>query len=268
MRRSLRANLNRHGNMCCTLLVSLAILFQLGSCSSIPKQAEFTDTDFGSTGVNGFVSKQDGTAAVGAFVYAYRSARHGLRGPADFGIKVDRTGHYFLDLVEGDYHLVARLRQSGADVGPPRPGDAWSIFQHNPVQVAKDSVTPIDFKLQSSAVPRQVRQGSLTSGETGFSGKLINADGEPFAGAFALAYLTADFHRMPDLTSTPAGEDGHFTLYVSVPGIYCLAARSKTRGQPRTGEPYGTLGQKDEACRQVSTGEIIDIGTIVLTPYR
>ncbi|NIQ93398.1 MAG: hypothetical protein GWN87_03715, partial [Desulfuromonadales bacterium] len=71
---------------------------------------------------------------------------------------------------------------------------------------------------------------------------------------FVLAYRSADFQRMPDLTSMPSDEEGRFVLYVPGPGRYCLAARSKTRGQPRTGEPYGTLGPGKDACRDVTAG--------------
>ena len=242
-------------------------LFCLGACASVPSPAIET-AEPGTTGVSGVVRQKDGSAATGAFVYAYRSARHGLRGPADFGVRVERNGDYFLDLVEGEYHLVARLRQSGADAGPPRPGDAWAIHPENPVQIEKDAVVKVDFTLQGGSVPRQVREGSLTTGDTGFRGQLLDAAGRPFAGAFALAYRTSDFHRMPDLTSTPADENGYFTLYVPDPGIYCLAARTKTRGQPRAGEPYGILGTKSDSCRQAVAGEIHDVGTIVLQPYR
>lgn len=88
------------------------------------------------------------------------------------------------------------------------------------------------------------------------------------AGAFVLAYRSADFRRMPDFTSLPAGPEGQFILYVPEPGSYCLAARRQTRGQPSEGEPYGTLGQGDDSCRQVNTGEILEVGRIILRPHR
>jgi len=208
-----------------------------------------------------------GKPAAGAFVYAYRSARQGLRGPADFGAQVSRDGNYFLELVEGRYHLVARLRQSGADAGPPRPGDAWSIYPRNPVLVEKHKVKTVGFVLPGGAVPRQLRAGSLATGDTGFSGRLVDVEGKPLVGAFALAYRSSDFHRMPDLTSTPSDQEGRFTLYVPEASRYCLAARTGTRGQPRAGEPYGTLGEGEAACRDVAAGQILDVGTIELAAF-
>jgi hypothetical protein len=136
------------------------------------------------------------------------------------------------------------------------------------VEIAAGQVVTVDFSLQGGSLPRQVRQGSLTTGDTGFHGRLVDGEGDPFAGAFALAYMSLEFHRMPDLTSAPANSAGYFTLYVPDPGRYCLAARNKTRGQPRAGEPYGTLGVGEEACREVRSGQVVDIGTIVLLPYK
>ena len=265
MRQFLPINSCRTFIATCYRFLPLLFLFYLGACATVPNLPEKKLPDAGATGVRGVVLQQDGSVATGAFVYAYRTARHGLRGPADFGVRVERSGEYFLDLVEGEYHLVARLRQSGADAGPPRPGDAWAIHPHNPVMVEEGKTALIDFTLQSGSVPRQVRKGSLTTGDTGFSGQLVDPDGRPFAGAIVLAYRTADFHRMPDLTSTPADEDGRFTLFVPESGSYCLAARTQTRGQPRAGEPYGVL---DDNCRTAVSGELLDVGTIILSPYR
>ena len=250
------------------LLLLFLPLFLYGACTPLPGKIQTEESDSGLTGVRGLVLRPDRTPAANAFVYAYRSASQGLRGPADFGARVDSSGHYVLDLVEGEYHLVARLRQSGADAGPPRPGDAWSIHPGNPVRVGREQLVEVDFTLRGGAVPRQVRQGSLTTGDTGFSGRLVDEAGEPFSGAFVLAYRTADFHRMPDLTSAPADHDGRFTLFVPEPAEYCLAARTKTRGQPRAGEMYGTLGRDEDSCRVGHSGQILDVGIIVLKPYR
>lgn len=260
-----KASRNAGRVACCRVLLFLLLTF---ACACAPPPVAEEPLESGSTGVTGEVLRDDGSPAAGAFVYAYRTASQGLRGPADFGVRVDRDGHYFLDLVAGEYHLVARLRQTGADAGPPRPGDAWSIHDGNPVRVAAGQIGTVDFILQAGSVPRQVRQGSLVTGTTGFRGRLVDAEGRPFAGAFALAYRSTDFHRMPDLTSMPAAADGRFTLYVSDPGRYCLAARSQTRGQPRAGEPYGVLDNGEDPCLSVQEGEIIDVGTLVLKPHR
>lgn len=219
----------------------------------------------GATGIAGMVTDQAGAPVAGAFVYAYRSARGGLRGPADFEAEVDAQGRYFLDLVEGSYHLVARSRQTGADVGPPRPGDAWALFAKNPLEVRPQQTSRADFRLQRVTQPMLMREGTLTSGDTGFTGTLVDAGGAPVAGAFVLAYSSADFHRMPDFTSPAVGEDGRFTLYLPRAGRFCLAARIRTRGQPQAGELYGVL---EGGCRKATEGRLEPVGSIVLRPYR
>jgi len=219
------------------------------------------------SGIAGSVVNRQATPVPGAFVYAYRNPRSNLRGPADFEAMVDDTGRYFLDLVEGNYHLVARWRKGGADVGPPRAGDFWALPDHNPVTVNRGSITHADFVLQGIAQPRLLREGTRTSGETGFTGLLLTAGARPVAGAFVIANAEPDFQHMPETTSPAVGEDGRFTLYVDRPGRWCLAARIRTRGQPAQGELYGLL-EGENSCRSVQTGEIVDIGTITLHPYR
>lgn len=221
----------------------------------------------GSGSISGTILTPEGAPAVGAYVYAYRDNNKGLRGPADFAASADDEGRYTLDVIQGEYHLIARQRQTGGGSGPPRAGDAWTVYAHNPVSINRTDAGTADFRLQAGTGQHQVRQGSLTSGDTGFSGTLIDAEGVSVEGAFVLAYRSADFRRMPDFTSLPAGADGRFVLYLPDSGRYCLAARTQTRGQPRDGEPYGTLGTDEESCRQVRRGQILDVGTIILRPH-
>lgn len=253
-------------------LHSFALLMLLGILSACAQSSTIdqplVSTQSVPTGITGQVTDGRGAPAANAYVYAYRSQRSNLRGPADFESLVDEDGRYFLDLVEGGYYLVARMRQSGADAGPPKPGDAWALPARNPVIVEPDATTVVDFTLQGIAQPMLMREGTLTSGDTGFTGTLINAEGQPLAGAFVIAYPDTDFQRMPEATSPAVGEDGRFRLYVDRPGLWCLAARTRTRGQPIAGEPYGTLGGKEKSCRETVAGQLIDVGTIQLTPYR
>lgn len=242
----------------CTLLLGL-----IGCAVASPPVVPIAEP--GRTGIAGMVTDAAGVPAAGAYVYAYRSARGGLRGPADFEAAVGGDGRYFLDLVEGRYHVIARSRQGGAEIGPPRTGDAWALFAGNPVVVRPGHTSRADFRLQRVTQPMLMREGTLTSGETGFTGTLVDASGAPVAGAFVLAYSSADFHRMPDHTSPAVGEDGRFTLYLPRAGSFCLAARVRTRGQPQAGELYGVL---EGGCRQASQGRLVPVGNIVLRPYR
>lgn len=250
------------------LLVCLAWLAWLAGGCTLRGDATDPSLTPAVTGISGTVTARSGVPAAGAYVYAYRSARGGLRGPADFEAQVGADGRYLLDLVEGSYHLVARQRPEGGDAGPPRPGDAWALPAKNPVTVAPGRLTTVDFVLHSVAQPMLMREGTLTGGDTGFTGTLVDAAGRPVVGAFALGYPDSDYRRMPEATSPAVGEDGRFSLYVDRPGRWCLAARTRTRSQPVAGELFGILGEGTAACRELRGGELLEVGTIRLAPYR
>lgn len=252
------------------LLAGLTLLILLAGCAPAPRAAApaARPVDAAVTGITGLVTDRHGAPATGAFVYVYRNPRGGLRGPADFEAAVDASGRYLLDLVEGDYHLVARRRPEGGDAGPPRPGDAWALPANNPVKVVAGALVSVDFVLHGVTQPMLMREGTLTGGDTGFTGLLLDGSDRPVPGAFVIAYPTPDFRQMPAATSPAVGEDGRFTLYVDRPGQWCLAARTRTRGQPVAGEPYGQLGEAAAGCREVAVGELFDVGAIRLRPYR
>lgn len=218
------------------------------------------------TGSYGQVKSASGAMA-NIWVYAYRSQQGGFRGPADFAARVDEDGRYLLDLLPGRWFLVARSRQQGPLTGPPQPGDAWSVYQENPLILQPHEAQRIDFQLQPVASALLFRAGNLISGETGFSGRLVGPDGHPVVGAVALAYRDQNYRRMPEHSSGAVATDGRFNLYVATPGQYCLVARERTRGQPSQGEFYGQLGIGEAGCRELVKGEILDIGEIHLKPY-
>ncbi len=220
------------------------------------------------TGISGLVTDRQEQPMAGAYVYAYRNRHSNLRGPADFEAQTDGSGRYFLDVIDGKYFLVARMRKTGGDAGPPRPGDAWAMPATNPIRVESGRSCRVDFQLQTMVQPMIMRESTLTSGSTGFTGRILNERGQPATGAFVLAYRDGDFHRMPDFTSLPVDTDGQFTLYLPEAGAYCLAARTKMRGQPVAGEPYGVLKSETGGCLRIENGQILEIGAIVLKPYR
>lgn len=244
------------------------MLWCLSACSQRSMDTAIENIDRPETGITGQVTDDHGAPATGAYVYAYRNQRSNLRGPADFEAQVDEHSRYFLDLVEGDYYLVVRMRRSGADAGPPKTGDAWALPAKNPVTVRPTEVTTLDFVLQGVAQPMLMREGTLTSGDTGFTGLLLDAEGKPLTGAFVIAYPDTDYQHMPEATSPAVGTDGRFQLFVERGGQWCLAARTRTRGQPITGELYGLLGTGESGCRNTITGQVIDIGAIHMKPYR
>lgn len=222
------------------------------------------------TGISGEVLDRQQKPVAGAWVYAYRNTRSSLRGPADFAARTDAAGRYFLDLVEGRYYLIARWRHDGGEAGPPQAGDAWAIFARNPLVVVENRVLKADFSLHGvpSGRPPLLRDGSLSQGRTGFTGTLVDNQGQSLPGAFVLAYTDSDFRRMPDYTSALVGSDGRFELFLPAAGRYCLAARTRSRGQPMAGEPYGQLGSGEKGCINAVENQMIDVGIIHLRPYQ
>ncbi|HEY5672339.1 MAG TPA: hypothetical protein VIR78_01415 [Malonomonas sp.] len=248
------------------LLKSLLLLFCLSVVACAPRLPAGVTFELPQTGVYGQVLQAE-AAAAGAWVYAYKNQQMNYRGPAEYAARVEADGRYTLDLLPGNWYLVGRFRPQGDIDGPPRVGDAWAIHPGNPVRVVAGQPQRIDFSLAAVSQPMLLRGGSLGSGDTGFTGRLLDAQDAAVAGAFVLAYTDLEFQRMPDHTSAAVDASGRFRLYVPQAGRYCLAARQRTRGQPIQGELYGTLGKGEAACRTVAAGQIIDVGAIRLTPY-
>ncbi len=249
------------------LSLLMLVFLVMGCVAQTPPSSTYITSK---TGISGLVTGRDGRGVADAWVYAYRNTSSSLRGPADFGVSTDSNGNYFLALVEGAYYLIARWRQAGGEAGPPRAGDAWAMHEQNPLLVEADRVSRADFRLQGvqAGQPVLLRSGSFSQGKTGFTGLLVDSKGELLAGAFALAYSDLDFRRMPDYTSAVVGSDGRFQLYLPAGERFCLAARTRTRGQPIEGEPYGLLAAGDAGCLATVEHRLIDVGNIRLRPYQ
>lgn len=245
------------------IVIAAVCVFLLGCLAQQPEQS-LDHFERPETGAYGLVTATAGAASV--WVYAYHNQAGGLRGPADFAARVDGDGRYLLDLPPGQWFLVARARQQGPMAGPPHADDTWAIYEKNPLVLRSQEVRQVDLQLLQMATT-SLRNRPLSRSNSGFSGRLIGPNQKPVAGAVVLAYRNQDYRRSPEYVSTAVAEDGLFTLYVAPPGRYCLVARQGTRGQPRQGELYGLLGVGDAGCRELTKGEILDVGEIHLTPH-
>lgn len=246
----------------CLLLLSL-LLF---GCTVTPPPLS-PPLPIPSTGVVGEVTGTVAQPAAGAYVYAYRSSRSGLRGPADFEAMVQNDGSYTLDLAAGDYYLVARARGVGGDSGPMRAGDSWAAHSDNPVHLREGELLHIDFRLQPMVRASQLRHGVSGSMATGFSGTLTDDEGHAVAGSYVMAYRQGEKRGRPDYSAV-SGEDGHFILYVPAPGPYCLVARSRLRGHPQAGELASQASSNEQECLAVESEGLREVGAIVLRPRR
>jgi hypothetical protein len=149
-----------------------------------------------------------------------------------------------------------------------RPGDAWAIHPDNPLEVTTGRFTRADFTLRQGGRPGLARGGAVATGKTGLTGRAVDPAGSPVAGLTALVYRGQDIQRMPDFAAAPTGGDGRFVVHLPTAGRYCVVLRSRTRGQPRRGELYGTLEPRTAPCREIAAGQMLDVGTVTVAPYR
>ena len=103
--------------------------------------------------------------------------------------------------------------------------------------------------------------------DTGIRGVLVDQDGNPVMGGFAMAYADPEMKRLPDYASTLSDEEGHFTVYLPEGGTFYLAARIHAWDMPLTGEPYGKYGGSSAAPVKVTTGQFIEQLRIEMQPF-
>lgn len=204
-----------------------------------------------------------------AYVFAYRSIKTNLLGPADFASGPSGPdGSYGVDLVRGSYYLVARKWMSGDSSGPLTLGDLYRVHPSNPVTVDDGSFRIVDLDLVKMRDPMLFQDRSRAGSGTGVRGTIVDDRGEPVPWVFAMAYSTSDMKRIPDHTSSMTEADGTFVIDLPGGGQYWLAARKNLRERPVDGEPYGLyLGTEDHSV-QVPEGEFVEGITIKLGEYR
>lgn len=242
-------------------VVAVAAVATLGACAA---HAPREGTPEPLQGARGVVTHRD-RPAPGAVVYAYRRESSSFLGPADFASPpAGRDGSYAIDLVEGDYWLVARRRVSGADSGPLVPGDLQAVHPGNPVTVRPGELARADFELAEMRDLMLSRAGPRGRTGTGIRGRILDAAGRPVSWVFAMAYATADMRRVPDHTSALTAEDGRYEIHLPRGGRYWVGARRHIRERPAPGEPYGLWEGTADHSVEVPAGGYVDGIDIVL----
>jgi len=255
-------------------VVWLSALFVLGGCASTAQfgadrvASNYMDTP-GITAISGKVVLAEKKAPLaGAYVNVYPDTISNLLGPSQFiSLPTDNDGSYQIELPAGTYYLVARKRVSGDPTGPLSPGDFYSEHQRVLVNVKKDRTAQVDLEVVPMKAPMFFKKMVVEKEtDTGFRGRLVDAEGKPLMGGFAMAYSDPDMKRLPDYASTLSDRDGNFTLYLPAGGTYYLAARVHAWDMPRPGEPYGIYGDPPEAMKIASGSFVKDID-IVMAPF-
>lgn len=219
------------------LLVS--ILF--GCAPQAQQSAIYIDGD-GQSGITGTITlKDDGQPLSGVYVNVYPSHAPNLLGPSTYiSSPTETDGGYRLEVPPGKYYVVARKRTSGMATGPISTGDYFSEESRLTTEIKPGKLTKIDMAMIHMTAPMFFKQGTpAAASETGISGVLVDTDGKPMPGGFAIAYTSKDIQRLPDYASSLTNGKGEFTLYLPKGGEYYLAARMHAWDMPRPGELYG-----------------------------
>ena len=217
------------------------------------------------------VQKETGLPVQGAHVYAYVDFSKNLIGVADYVSKGSKEdGSYQLELPPGEYYLVARRRNSGANYGPIVTGDLYDHgFQQEAVRVEPDRDLERNFEVVELREPMffQVFTEAQRKTGTGIHGRILDLGKEPVQGAFATAYMDSNMKRLPDFVSTLSGDDGTFTLYLPGGGKWYIGARSRARAAPVPGEPVGRYGGSDDHSILVTEDSFVEGIEIILKPF-
>jgi len=222
-------------------LLACLLIGLLFACAPMTEKATYLDGD-GRSGLTGTVSlKKDGQPLSGAYVNVYPSHVPNLLGPSTYISSPTGTdGKYSLDVPPGKYYVVARKRASGMATGPISPGDYFSEDARLLTEIKPGKLSLVDLPMLNMKAPMFFKQGGMVNvTETGIQGVLVNSEGKPMPGGFAIAYTDNDIQRLPDYASTLTNEKGEFTLYLPKGGEYYLAARMHAWDMPRPGELYG-----------------------------
>ncbi len=224
----------------------------------------------GKTGIQGrVITKEDGKPLAGSYVNVYPDTISNLLGPSQFiSTPTDTSGAYRLEVPPGVYFVVARKRISGQPTGPLAPGDYYSEHQRLVTRVEAGKMVEIELPVVVMKAPMFFKNRVVEERtDTGISGTLVDASGQPVMGGFAMAYTDKEMKRLPDYASTLSDEQGRFTIYLPEGGSYYLAARIHAWDMPTPGEPYGKYGGNDPELVKVESGTFVKDLRIVMTPF-
>lgn len=270
----------RQLRMLCGLLGIVAVVLGLAACQTTPPPCpvevesgvwtgDYVD-GAGQTGLRGtVVLRESGTPLAGAFVNIYPDTISNLLGPSQFiSSPTDAQGGYQLNVPAGIYYVVARKRMSGNPTGPLEPGDFYSEHQRIKVRVETGKYAVVELPVVAMKAPMFFKSQVVDrETETGIRGTLLDREGKPVMGGFAMAYTDPEMKRLPDYASTLSDEKGQFTIYLPKGGTFYLAARIHAWDMPAPGEPYGKYGGETAAAVKVESGQFVEKVTIEMLPF-
>lgn len=186
-------------------------------------------------------------------------------------------GSFNIVAPSGVYYLGAIVRRtSGPELGPPRNGDLIIVSRDPDQKAVKYTVEAgkaLDAGMLSQAYeyrPASAAPGDPTALATGISGRVLDADKKPVAGAVVLAYPNIDMSGIPAYVSEKTLPDGSYLLRTGGAGTFYLRVRSDYGGGPLVeGGVIGVYGgEKPKPVKVHEHGMIVstDIAVKKLPP--
>jgi hypothetical protein len=254
--------------------LSILLLLLISACAPFSGQTSIPGTirsdayidGKGETGISGRVfMREGGTGVADAYVNIYADTVSNLLGPSHtMSSPTAADGRYQVSLPPGTYFVVARKRLSGNPTGPLSPGDYYSEHQRVVADVVAGKLAVVDLPLVLMNNPMFFKRDmAAQETDTAIRGRIVDKEGKPIFGAFAMAYNNADFKRLPDYVSTLSDNDGRFTIFLPQGGSYYLSARMQVYDMPHPGEPYGRI----ETPVAVEQGKSSEEVTITVAPF-
>lgn len=191
------------------------------------------------SGIKGSITFQ-GTPLERAYLYIYKDANDGFKGPGYFIQPVEK-GHFRLRLPPGEYWILARKRAKGGSFGPIETGDYFNFYYGNPVRIEAGQTREIKLETITRLSMLEEEEVPLH----GVKGVVLGPDKKPVGKIHVFAYRNAEMTGVPDFFSAPTGADGRFELPLSGDGPFFLLARENFGGPAAAGELYGKYSGKE-----------------------
>ena len=188
----------------CRVLLFLLLLPAVGLYSADASAGEHAT-------LTGRIQDVVGKPVEGAEVFIYSSAQ--VRRTADFiSSPSDTEGRYTIFLPTGTYWCVARWRKGGARFGPLMPGDKHS-GEPMEIEVSRGAspadFTVADLKEAAGLIKKKTREDYIK-----ITGRILDRDGNPAPGVYAIASTTRSISEIPDYLSPWTDDAGRYTLYL------------------------------------------------------